>query len=204
MIPESAVVVAGLAVLAWLSPGPDMALVSRSTLLAGRRGGAVTALGVLSGNLLHIALCAAGVGALLATSAMLFTAMKLAAGAYLVTLGVKGLIAPSGAAAGETAAPPHRLGFFAQGFLCNALNPKGALFFLSVFTVVIAPGTSAADLALLVTIMILIFAILWTCLVAGLGAGAVRRALSRLGTTIERMFGAALVALGLSVAASAR
>jgi len=204
MIPESAFVLAGLAVLAWASPGPDMALVTRSTLIAGRRGGALTALGVLAGNLLHAGLCAAGVGAVLASSATLFAAMKLAAGAWLVYLGIKALVAPRALAAPEASGAPRRLGYFVEGFLCNALNPKGALFFLSVFTVVIAPGTSATGVALLVALMMTIFAVLWASLVAGLGAVAVRQSLARLGDALERAFGAALVALGLSVAVHSR
>ena len=67
-VTEKLLLVIGVTTLCMLSPGPDMVLVMRNTLTRDRRSGAWTALGVLTGNLVHIGYCAFGVGWLIARS----------------------------------------------------------------------------------------------------------------------------------------
>jgi threonine/homoserine/homoserine lactone efflux protein len=61
-------IIVSVTTLAMLSPGPDMVLVMHNTLTGNRRRGALTALGVLSGNLVHIAYCTLGIALLLSKS----------------------------------------------------------------------------------------------------------------------------------------
>ena len=133
-----------------VTPGPDMLLVLRNTVVAGRRAGLGTSCGVLAGNLVHITYCLLGIGLLIAKSIVAFAALKYAAAAYLVYLGIMSFRAGSEPIeAREVEA--HGIGrrWFLQGFINNVLNPKGALFYLGVFTVVITPGTSAAVMLVL-------------------------------------------------------
>ena len=58
---EKLLLVAGVTMLAMLSPGPDMVLVMRNTVTEDRRRGGLTALGVLTGNLFHIGYCTLGI-----------------------------------------------------------------------------------------------------------------------------------------------
>jgi threonine/homoserine/homoserine lactone efflux protein len=117
-------------------PGPDQALITRSSLVGGRTGGLVTMLGGAAGLTVHAGAAAVGLSALLLASAEAFTVVKMVGVAYLVWIAVQTLRAaarsrrqtPNDQAAAESR---RRLLFFRDGFLSNVLNPKVALFFVS-------------------------------------------------------------------------
>jgi threonine/homoserine/homoserine lactone efflux protein len=116
-----------------ITPGPDtLYIVGRSSTL-GLRAGAVAALGIGSGVLVHICAAALGLSALLAASATAFAVVKIVGAAYLVYVGISLLRTKrSGPSAAAVALRPARLrSIFLQGFLTNVLNPKVALFFLA-------------------------------------------------------------------------
>ena len=71
-----------------LTPGPDMLFVAGSSAAQGRRAGVMAALGVGAGCMLHMVLAAAGLSALLATSALAFEVVKWVGAAYLVWIGI--------------------------------------------------------------------------------------------------------------------
>jgi threonine/homoserine/homoserine lactone efflux protein len=116
-------------------PGPDQALITRSSLAGGRPGGVLTMLGGAAGLTVHAAAAAAGLSALLVASAQAFTAVKIVGVAYLVWLGVQTLRSAthSRQAAGDpvVVGSRRRLRFVRDGFLSNLLNPKVAMFFVS-------------------------------------------------------------------------
>src|SRR5204863_5784822 len=116
-----------------MTPGVDtLYIVGRGTA-QGFRAGAVAALGIAGGCVVHTLAAAVGLSAVLATSATAFMVVKWIGAAYLVYLGVTLLLTRSRARVGGPSAPapasPQRI--FAQGFLTNVLNPKVALFFLA-------------------------------------------------------------------------
>lgn len=190
-----------ITMLCMLSPGPDMALVVRNTLAGDRARGLFTSLGVLTGNLVHIGYCALGVGVLIVHSVVAYSVLKFAGAAYLIFLGVSGL--RSARARGE---PTPRLsasrtrGSYLEGLLNNLLNPKGALFYLGVFTQVITPSTPPLRAALLIAAMIATSALFWIVFVATLHLPPVRALFVRFRTALERVFGVVLIVLGLRVA----
>lgn len=85
--------VVGVTTLCMLSPGPDMVLVMRNTLTRDRRAGGLTALGVLTGNMVHIGYCVFGLALVLTQSPVLFDALRIAGALYLIYLGVQGCAA---------------------------------------------------------------------------------------------------------------
>jgi threonine/homoserine/homoserine lactone efflux protein len=116
-----------------ITPGPDtLYIVGRSSTL-GLRAGAVAALGIGTGVLVHICAAALGLSALLAASATAFAVVKIVGAAYLVYVGISLLRTrrsdPSAPAV--TLRPARLRSIFFQGFLTNVLNPKVALFFLA-------------------------------------------------------------------------
>jgi threonine/homoserine/homoserine lactone efflux protein len=86
----------------------------------------------------------------------------------------------------------------------NVLNPKGTLFYLGVFTIVITPETSASATLLLIAIMMLVSASFWLCFVYTLDRPSVREFIDRSQQTVNRICGVLLVLLGVRVAAMSR
>jgi threonine/homoserine/homoserine lactone efflux protein len=205
---QDLVLILGITLLCMLSPGPDMVLVMQSTLAGDRRQGLLTSLSVLTGNLVHIAYCALGLGYVVAHSIVAYSSLKFAGAAYLIFLGLSGLRgAVRGTAREPTLAPepqPRKraraLSAYARGLLNNLLNPKGALFYLGVFSQVIKPGTPSVRAAVLVLAMLATSATFWVVFVYTLHRPVVRRVLARSRRTVDAVFGALLVMLGLRVA----
>jgi threonine/homoserine/homoserine lactone efflux protein len=112
-------------------PGPTILLVISYALGHGRKATAALVAGVALGDFTAMTASMVGLGALLAASAALFTALKWIGAAYLVYLGIRLWRAPVGhAAIGETAeARPFRI--FAHTYAVTALNPKGIVFFVA-------------------------------------------------------------------------
>jgi threonine/homoserine/homoserine lactone efflux protein len=131
-----------------------MALVARNVLTHGRGAGYVTGVGVCTGLWVHAVASALGLSAILLTSAALFSAVKLAGALYLVTLGVTSLwraMAPAPQPPTEAASPTSRgtRWVFAQGLLSNLLNPKVALFYLTLLPQFVRPGDDVLARSLL-------------------------------------------------------
>ena len=135
-----------------ITPGPDaLYIVGRSSTL-GWRAGAVAALGIGAGTLVHICAAALGLSAILAASATAFTAVKFVGAAYLLYVGIS-LIRSAGAPGSSPGAivirPASIRSIFVQGFLTNVLNPKVALFFLAFLPQFVAVDAGSKPLAFL-------------------------------------------------------
>lgn len=199
---ESLLLVVGVTTLCMLSPGPDMVLVMRNTLLRDRRYGALTALGVLTGNMFHIGYCTLGIAWLLSRSQLAYDILRYASASYLVYLGIQGLRSNQAARVESgTEATPHSSAYW-QGLLNNLLNPKGSLFYLGVFTQLITPDTSLPDTIVLIGAMISVSTLFWILFIQTLHRAPVRALLTRSRVTIDRVFGVVLIALAARVALS--
>ncbi|MFF8277949.1 LysE family translocator [Streptomyces lateritius] len=125
----------GVVLVAYVVPGPDFLVVVRAAAEDPSRGRAA-ALGAQAGLCVHMLAAAVGLAVMAARSPAVYDAIKLMGAAYLVYLGVRAVLAagrPAGAPPLEAgpAAGPRRSGF-TEGLITNVLNPKAALFFLSV------------------------------------------------------------------------
>lgn len=133
-----------------LTPGPDVLYIVNHSLRGGVRVGMVAALGIFAGCFVHVAVATIGLGALLATSALAFTVVKVIGAAYLLWMGVRLLRASTPGWSPDAAPADSDMGrVFRRGFLTNALNPKVALFFLAFLPQFIAPDASHKTLVFL-------------------------------------------------------
>ncbi|NVN88206.1 MAG: LysE family translocator [Rhodopseudomonas sp.] len=196
-------VVSGL--LLNVTPGPDTAYIVGRGVQLGWRGGALAALGVGTGCLVHVAAASIGLSALLAASATAFAAIKLIGAAYLIWLGVRMLASRTtgfvAAADGSRTTPLREV--FWQGALTNALNPKVALFFLAFLPQFVDAASPHKAFAFLLLGLIFVFnGTLW-CLglaaFAAQAAGRIRQS-GRALLWINRLLGGMFVALGVRVA----
>lgn len=198
---DQVLIIVGVTVLIMVTPGPDMVIVTRNTFLGGAAGGLRTSGGVLIGNLVHISYCVLGIGWLISQSIVAFNVLKYAGAAYLLWLGLTSMLAQDRKLDVGKAAPARReQAWFVQGFVNNLLNPKGTLFYLGLFTVVIEPGTPAAGLALLIATTIGVSAAFWVLFVYTLDRPVFRRAIERSQRAVSRLFGGLLIFLGVRVA----
>ncbi|MDX5379395.1 MAG: LysE family translocator [Halomonas sp.] len=113
-------------------PGPTILTVMSYSLASGRRAKVPLIAAVALGDSTALAMSLLGLGALLATSAFWFTAVKWAGGLYLLYLGIKLLRA--GASTSVVLTPPEsvsRWKLFGNTYLVTALNPKGIVFFVA-------------------------------------------------------------------------
>jgi len=188
-----------------ITPGPDNAYITGRSLQMGWRGGAVAAIGIGCGCLVHVVATAVGLSALLAASAVAFTAIKLIGGAYLCYLGLRMLLARGEASQhAAVGGKPVTLGqVFWQGALTNVLNPKIALFFLAFLPQFVDADADYKPLAfLLLGVIFVANGMLWCLGVAAFAATAARRMRrsGRLMQWINRGIGALFVGLGIRVA----
>ncbi|CAM5691254.1 LysE family translocator OS=Streptomyces alboniger OX=132473 GN=CP975_33915 PE=4 SV=1 [Streptomyces alboniger] len=199
----------GVVLLAYLVPGPDFLVIVRA---AARRSslGRAAALGAQAGLCVHMCAAALGLSAIATRSALAFTVIKFAGAAYLVHLGVRALLEarrhpaePDGVRRPRRSADAavRRRDSFAEGFLTNVLNPKAALFFLSVLPQFVDRGGSLTEqVFLLGALDVVIGVAYWLALVgvaARLRAVFGRPAWRR---RWERISGCLFIAVGVGVA----
>lgn len=144
---SSLLAVASVSLLAAISPGPDFCVVLRNSLSYSRKAGFMTSLGISLALIIHLSYTLVGIGVLIAESPFLFTLIKYSGVAYLFYIGLSGLISSFRKASSldiEYAKAANQIslsGALMQGFLTNVLNPKCAVFFISLFSQFIDPTT---------------------------------------------------------------
>lgn len=146
-------VAAGLALN--LTPGPDMAYIAARGANGGFGPGVAATLGITAGCVVHTLAAAAGLSALLATSATAFAIVKWCGAAYLLYAGARLLLSCLRDGTAQ-AAPPAVVAassarIFREAFVINVFNPKVALFFLAFLPQFIdadAPSKAMAFIAL--------------------------------------------------------
>ncbi|MFD1294152.1 LysE family translocator [Lutibacter holmesii] len=123
----------GASMLLTIMPGPDIIYVLVQSITNGKKYGVVTALGLVSGILVHTTLVAFGVSALLKQSELVFFIIKLFGACYLVYLAYLSYISSEEVLLNTRVEKKGMFKLFQQGFLMNVLNPKVSIFFLAFF-----------------------------------------------------------------------
>ncbi|MDT8343962.1 MAG: LysE family translocator [Thermohalobaculum sp.] len=180
-------------------PGPTVMLVISYALGYGRRSGLATVPGVTLGDFTAMTVSLAGAGAVLATSATLFTALKLAGAAYLFWLGLKLWRAapqPVGVPGGAQV-PGDLRRMFWNSYAVTALNPKSIVFFVAFVPQFIDPAAPLlAQVVILEATFLALAALniaLWAVMVGAMRARFRRNSTLRL---VNRLGGGLLMAAG--------
>lgn len=195
---------AGISILLAVTPGPDMAVVTRNALAHGRRGVFMTTTGIALALSIWVTATAFGVSALLRASAELLLVLKLVGAAYLAYLGVRTLIDSwrnhdDLLAAAPRPAPAHAI--FRQGFISAITNPKLGVFFVTFLPQFVLPGQQVLPRLLELG---LVFALIgWTWMnVYGLLVTRLREFITspRVRGWMERVTGVVLLGFGARLA----
>lgn len=188
-----------------LIPGPTVLLVLSYALSKGRSVAVASALGVATGDLIAMSLSLAGLGALVATSAALFTLLKWAGAVYLIWLGIKlmrsapseELVMPEASVSGK--------GIFAHTALVTTLNPKSIAFFIAFVPQFIDPAVALLpQFTILISTFVGLAAL--NALIYALAADRLRGVIKRPAviTSITRVGGATLIGMGIVTASLRR
>lgn len=156
-----------------LIPGPNIVLTVNYAIRDGKRSGLATVPGVVAGAFLAMSLSLLGAGALLATSAFLFTLLKLAGAVYLLWLAYSLWTAPvEEKSDGGDASKLSLTKLFWQSFLISVLNPKGPAFYVAFVPQFIDPaGPIFQQFAILIATFMVIGALnslFWLLFASGL------------------------------------
>lgn len=183
--------------LAVASPGPDFAVMLRQALCQSRKNALLTAIGIGAGILVHVCYSLLGIGLLIQQSVLLFSILKVMGALYLTWIAIQCLRARAGGIHVETSPQISQSGLSALrlGFLTNALNPKATLFFVSLFSVVISPGTPIALQAGYGLYMALATGLWFAMVGTFFTLPQVRRGFNRFGHWLDRLMGGVLLVL---------
>lgn len=184
--------------LSLLSPGPDFFLIARTSLAHGWRGAAGTCVGITVANAVFIVAAFAGLSVLKAGSTA-FLVVRLAGCAYLLYLGWLFLrhAGKSRLDAKPATGKARWRGGVAMGFVSAILNPKNALFYVSLATVLAARQTSPVAMVAYGAWMI-VAVLAWDMAVAlAIGSSALRQRFARALPLLERLSGVMLIVLAV-------
>lgn len=183
-----------------VTPGLDTALVLRTVAVEGPRAAAAAALGICAGCLAWGLAASAGLGALLAASHALYTALRVAGAAYLLYLGIRMILRPR-RSMDEAAGPGERGGWLTRGLLTNVLNPKVGVYYVTFLPQFVPPAGNVAAYSALFSAIHAVEGLLWFAALI-LASRPLRRLLTRPGVlaTVDRVTGTLFIDFGARLA----
>ncbi len=140
VIDHTVLIFAGAALLMAVTPGPNMLYLISRSLCQGRRAGLISWMGVVCGFAVHVCSASFGLTALFMALPLGYEILKYAGAAYLLWLAWQALRPGARSPLHAQTLPdetPRKL--FLMGFLTNALNPKVAVFYMSILPQFIQP-----------------------------------------------------------------
>jgi threonine/homoserine/homoserine lactone efflux protein len=193
------------ALLLAATPGPVWLYLISRTLAQGRRAGYFSMLGVAAGLAVHMALAAFGLSVVLLAIPFAFDAIKLAGAAYLLWLAIATLRGGGLSFSPQPLPPVADRVLLRQAFVAALVNPKVAVFYLSLFPQFVDPaaGPVLAQSLVLGALQIAIAAAVDMSLVTVAGLLALWFARRPLWLRVQRLFlGGAFGALAVWLAAT--
>jgi threonine/homoserine/homoserine lactone efflux protein len=195
---------AGVCLLLAITPGPDMAVVTKNALAHGRRGVILTTSGIALALVIWVGATAVGLSALLATSSEVLFVLKIVGACYLGYLGIRTLIEsrrrPTDLLAGAPPAAPGQA-VFRQGFLSAISNPKLGVWFVTFLPQWVLPGQAALPRLLELGITFAVIGWIWMN-VYGLFVTRLRNVITapRVRQWMDRVTGVVLLGFGVRLA----
>ncbi|MCC4268748.1 LysE family translocator [Microbacterium schleiferi] len=130
-------------------PGPSVLFVIGRAIALGRRAGVLSVVGNALGTVPAVIAVAFGVGAIVASSVVAFTVIKIAGALYLVYLGIQAIRHRHAHIPGIQQRPTRARRLLAEGFIVGLTNPKTIAFFVAVLPQFVDPTAGPVWLQLL-------------------------------------------------------
>jgi threonine/homoserine/homoserine lactone efflux protein len=174
-------------------PGPDFVLIMGNAVRSLKRG-TQAALGVITGLLIHATLATIGLSALVAAVPTALLVVKVIGALYLAYIGFMTLKSK------PTESQEAKGNVFLRGLLCDLLNPKVMLTFLSLIPQAMDPNSAPLpQAALLSAVTVGVFALFWVIVVPAARQLGALLSKPRIRATFERVCGTALIGMAASV-----
>ena len=187
-----------------LIPGPSVLFTISRGVTYGRRAAVANVVGNATGTFVQATFVALGLGAIVATSTAVFTAMKLCGAAYLVYLGVRAVrerrSLSEALRLGDRSRVRSTRQLMRDGFIVGVTNPKAALFYLAILPQFVRPEAGHPALQLFVLGAVFAAMSFVSDSAYGVLAGSIRHWIDRKPARLEAVGGAGgLVMIGLGV-----
>jgi len=187
-----------------LTPGADTLYILTRSISQGRRAGVYSVFGITTGSMIHTTFEAFGLSIVLAQSALAFNIIKYAGVAYLVYLGIKMIIEKSNIFDNDSQVieKTDLFKIYRQGLMTNVLNPKVALFFLSLLPQFINPHYANGPVPFLILgLTFMTTGTIW-CLILAYSASYITKTLrdnDRIGKIMQKISGMIFIGLGIKI-----
>ena len=191
-----------------VSPGPAMALILRRAAVRGTRAALPTVLGLEAGLYLWALAAGAGLAAVVATSEIAYTVLRVVGAAVLLYLGLRAWwLAWSDHGDAELTASGARSGrgAFVEGLVVQLANPKAAVFMFAFYPQFVPDdGRVLAWTAGLALLQVSVETVLYMGLAAAVGRASQWFRRPKVRRRLEAVSGSALIGLGVRVAVTSR
>ena len=208
MIPgETLWLLFGASIALALAPGPDNLFVLAQSALHGWTAGVRVTFGLCTGLVVHTAAVALGVAAILRTSAVAFSALKLLGVVYLLYLAWHAFRAGESDVERDGGPQPSGRRLYFRGVVMNVANPKVVIFFLAFLPQFADPalGSVALQRACFGAVFAVAALIVFVSLSFAAGSlGSWFSRSSRAQTALNRIAGTVYAGLALRLAVSQR
>jgi len=135
------------------TPGPNMAFLTIVSATKGRIYGYATVLGVTIGLLIIGFAAAAGLATTISNSPILYQGLRICGVLYLLWLAFEEWKDADGSLEEKAGVTQSKLSYFQHGFMLNILNPKAAVFYVTVLPSFIDPTGTILPQAILLTLI---------------------------------------------------
>jgi len=199
----------GASIILCIVPGPDMIYLLSRTIAQGKKAGLAAALGINLGGYFHLTAAILGISAIIATSTLAFTILKYCGAAYLIYIGGKAILSNPSTAI-DSSGNQSELSIntiFWQGFISDVLNPKVAIFFISLLPQFIQTDNGSTFSQLIILgVTVNIIALLINFLLVGFSHSVSNNLRQRSGASkiLNNVMGTIFISLGLKLAAEQR
>ncbi len=189
-----------------VTPGVDMAIVTKNTLTYSKKGGLVTVLGICTSLLFYSFLTASGLSILVKENVTLYVAIKYVGAGYLMYLGAQTLYRSFLKLKSPLEVEELHLQnvsykkLYIQGLLTNLLNPKIIVLYLSIIPQFIAIESVGFVTLLSYTSINIIIGIIWLYFyVSMINIARKKLLIPKVRQSLEGITGVALIILGLKI-----
>lgn len=188
--------------LALISPGPNLLIVTQTAVSYNRRTGILVAMGLATGAAIWSTAALVGLNVVFAYITWLYGALRLLGGIYLIYLGVK-----IWRTANQEFSPLENLEkpiqthwqSFRLGLLTTLTNPKAGIFFGGIFAALLPPDFPFWMKIIAILLVILDSAVFHIGLALFFSTNRVKQIYRRIKVYVDRLAGAALTFLGLRI-----